>query len=101
MYCLLPVWPLQLKIFIWWVSYILLNIMVGICLIRYSLYLFVLIFGKEFWLFPDLFDYHKGIVDSFFPLISFENNAIDLISVVKRLSLATFVVYSAYNLYME
>jgi len=57
-YCLLPVWPLQLKILIWWVSYILLIIMLGIVIVRYSLHLFMLIFGKDFWLFPDLFNDH-------------------------------------------
>ena len=55
-FCLLPVWPLELKIFIWWVSYILLIVMVGLIIIRWILYGFFLIFGKEFWLFPDLFN---------------------------------------------
>jgi len=55
-FCLLPVWPLELKIFIWWVSYILLIIMVGLLIIRWILYGFFLIFGKEFWLFPELFN---------------------------------------------
>jgi hypothetical protein len=57
-YCLLPVWPLQIKILIWWVSYIMLMLMFGLIIIRYSLHLFMLIFGKEFWLFPDLFNDH-------------------------------------------
>lgn len=55
-FCLLPVWPLELKIFIWWVSYILLIFMVGLIIVRWILYGFFLIFGKEFWLFPDLFN---------------------------------------------
>jgi hypothetical protein len=57
-YCLLPVWPLQFKILIWWVSYILLIMMLSLIFVRYSLHLFMLIFGKEFWLFPDLFNDH-------------------------------------------
>lgn len=60
-YCLLPVWPLQLKIFIWWVSYILLCLMIGLIVVRYSLHLFMMIFGKDFWLFPDLFNDHVRI----------------------------------------
>jgi len=55
-FCLLPVWPLELKIFIWWVSYILLIIMLGLIIVRLIFYGFFLIFGKEFWLFPDLFN---------------------------------------------
>jgi len=55
-FCLLPVWPLEFKIFIWWVSYILLIIMLGLIIIRLILYGFFLIFGKEVWLFPELFN---------------------------------------------
>ena len=55
-FCLLPVWPLEVKIFIWWVSYILLIFMLTLIVIRLIFYAFFLIFGKEFWLFPDLFN---------------------------------------------
>lgn len=62
-FCLLPVWPLELKIFIWWVSYILLIFMIGLIFIRWILYGFFLIFGKEFWLFPDLFNDNVRILN--------------------------------------
>jgi len=55
-FTLMPVWPLELKIFIWWVTYILLIIMIGLVVVRWILYGLFLIFGKEFWLFPDLFN---------------------------------------------
>lgn len=55
-YTLLPIWPLEIKIFIWWVSYIILLTIIGIIIVRYTCYFFFLIFGKEFWIFPDLFN---------------------------------------------
>ena len=55
-YTLLPIWPLEIKIFIWWVSYIFLLTIIGIVIVRYTCYFFFLIFGKEFWIFPDLFN---------------------------------------------
>lgn len=61
-FCLLPVWPLELKIFIWWVSYILLIFMLGLIIVRWILYGFFLIFGKEFWLFPDLFNDNVSLI---------------------------------------
>jgi translocation protein SEC62 len=56
MYCLMPVWPLIVKLAIWYVSYILLIILVTINVIRYSLFIVCYIFGISFWLFPDLYD---------------------------------------------
>lgn len=54
--CLFPVWPLELKLGIWWVSYILLVVMVGLIIIRLIFYMFFYIFGVDLWLFPNMFD---------------------------------------------
>jgi translocation protein SEC62 len=56
MYTLMPVWPLPVKLAIWYVSYVLLIIMVAINILRYSLFIVCYIFGISFWLFPDLYD---------------------------------------------
>ncbi len=56
MYCLLPVWPLEVKLAIWWISYILLILLVSLNVIRYSLFILCYIFGIDFWLFPYLYD---------------------------------------------
>ena len=43
----------------------------------------------------------KGVVDSFFPLTSYETKPIDLLSVICRMILACIAVYSSYSVYME
>jgi translocation protein SEC62 len=55
-FCLFPVWPIELKIGIWWVSYILLLIMIGLIIVRLLIYTLFYIFGIDVWLFPNLFD---------------------------------------------
>jgi translocation protein SEC62 len=55
-FCMFPVWPLELKIGVWWVSYILLLIMIGLIVLRLAIFLFFYIFGTDIWLFPNLFD---------------------------------------------
>jgi hypothetical protein len=56
MWCLFPVWPVEVRLVIWWVSYVLLMFMVGILLIRLVVYAFFYIFGIEFWIFPNILD---------------------------------------------
>lgn len=55
-FCLLPVWPLELKIFIWWVSFYFLVVSFSFISVRILIYSVFLIFGKELWVFPDLFN---------------------------------------------
>lgn len=54
--CLFPVWPLELKLGVWWVSYILLMIMAFLIIVRLQFYLFFYIFGVDLWIFPNMFD---------------------------------------------
>lgn len=54
--CLFPVWPLQVKIGVFYISVVLLYFLVGIIAIRAVLYLLVRILGVELWLFPNLFE---------------------------------------------
>ena len=53
---LFPLWPLDFKIFIWYVSYYTTMLLVGIIVLRLVLYLFFSIFGASIWMFPRLFD---------------------------------------------
>lgn len=54
--CLFPVWPLELKLAVWWISYILLMIMVVLIIVRLQVYMLVYIFGVDLWIFPNMFD---------------------------------------------
>lgn len=57
-----PIWPLSVKVGIWYLSVTLLIIMVGFTLIRLILYVVFWLFGYEFWIFPNLFDDELGVV---------------------------------------
>ena len=52
--CLFPIWPLELKLFIWWISLILLIFLTGIIVVRLVVYLLCYSFGYDIWIFPDL-----------------------------------------------
>lgn len=56
LWCLLPVWPLELMLTIWWISFILLIFIVAIISIRLIFFTLFYIIGRSFWIFPDLFD---------------------------------------------
>jgi len=65
-----PIWPNFLKTFVWYLSVTVLIFMFFLIIIRGLLFLFIWILGFDFWLLPNLFDEHLGVVDSFKPLYS-------------------------------
>jgi translocation protein SEC62 len=101
MYTLLPVWPLEVKIAIWWVSYILLVFMIGIISIRLTIFALFYIFGVDFWLLPNLFDDKLGFFDSFKPVQSFAKRTETLITILIRIGITAFVAYLAWIVYED
>lgn len=99
MACLFPVWPIEVKIGIFWVSYVLLITMIVLIVIRYVVYTFFYIFGISFWIFPNFFDDTKGVLDSFLPIYSIEKRKDSLISILIRMVIAVFVSYIAFYVY--
>lgn len=67
-----PIWPNILKLILWYISCTALIVIVLTILIRWFMFLFVWIFGYEFWILPNLFDEERTVVDSFKPVYSFE-----------------------------
>jgi hypothetical protein len=67
-----PIWPDILKLILWYISCTALVVIILTIIIRWFLFLFVWVFGYEFWLLPNLFDEERSVVDSFKPLMSFE-----------------------------
>lgn len=73
-------WPLALKLAMWYISVVLLTVMVSLSFAVYECLQFTLIIirlvlfvafwfcGYDFWLFPNLFDEELGVIDSFKPL---------------------------------
>jgi hypothetical protein len=99
MACLFPVWPIEVKIGIWWVSYILLIAIVVLIIIRYLVYSLFFIFGISFWIFPNFFDDSRGVIDSFIPIYSVEKRKDSLISILIRIAIAGTVGYIAWYAY--
>ena len=69
---LFPIWPDFLKLCLWYLSCTALVVIFAIIILRWLLFLFVWIFGFEFWILPNLFDEERSVADSFKPLYSFE-----------------------------
>jgi len=67
-----PIWPDFMKLGLWYISVTLLVVMFVFLTIRFLLFLFVWIFGFEFWILPNLFDESLTVVESFKPVFMFE-----------------------------
>mmetsp|Transcript_28685 Transcript_28685/g.64078 ORF Transcript_28685/g.64078 Transcript_28685/m.64078 type:complete len:204 (-) Transcript_28685:295-906(-) len=70
-----PIWPDFLKIALWYLACTALVLILLTVIVRWFMFLFVWIFGYEFWILPNLFDEERSVVDSFKPLHSFEKTA--------------------------
>mmetsp|Transcript_20182 Transcript_20182/g.43575 ORF Transcript_20182/g.43575 Transcript_20182/m.43575 type:complete len:334 (-) Transcript_20182:92-1093(-) len=67
-----PVWPMYIRVFVWYLAVSFLLFIFGLILVRALLFLFVWIAGYEFWFLPNLFDETLGFYESFVPVFSFE-----------------------------
>ena len=101
MYTSFPIWPYEVKVGIWWVSYILLVAMVVLICVRLVLFIFFYIFGIDLWLFPNLFDEKLGILDSFKPFFSVNKRHETTITILIRVAISSVVLYLAWNVYED
>ena len=73
--CLFRVWPLWAKFGLWYVSVALLVAILGTAIIRYiAWYIWFVLVGNSFWIFPNMWDDSKGIFGCFAPVYSYEKN---------------------------
>ena len=74
----------------------------GLILTRYIIYVILWIFSFEFWLFPNLFDDDKGVVDSFIPVAVFSRREADTFAMkVARIVCLALIVYVGYSIVCE
>lgn len=71
-FTLLPIWPDAAKKILWYMSVTFLIFTLSFCLVRLLLFLFLWVFGYDFWIFPRLFDESLSFQDSFKPVYTFE-----------------------------
>lgn len=67
--CMIQIWPLWLKIGVWWCSVTFLTTFGVLCIVRLLLFLTMWIVGfRGIWLFPNLFDDNQTFAGSFMPV---------------------------------
>jgi len=67
--CMIQIWPLWLKIGVWWCSVTFLTTFGVLCVVRLVLFVLMWIVGfRGFWLFPNLFDDNQTFAGSFMPV---------------------------------
>lgn len=98
---LFNLWPLWLKIGIWYFSFYTLMFLLGLILVRLFIWLFLFHFGVDFWIFPNLFADNLGPLESFLPLYFFEKRADDMKMVGVRVLSAVSLVFLVYILSQE
>ena len=68
---LFPIWPISIKLIIWYISFYLLIFLVSLIIVRAIVWTFFFILGLDFWIFPNLLEDTYYVLDTFKPLYSF------------------------------
>lgn len=100
-FMLFSIWPLWLKIAIWYFSFYTLIVLVGFILLRLVVWLFLFHFGLDFWIFPNFFIDSNDIMDSFRPMLSFEKRDDDVKMFILRLVSAVSLIFFFFQLAKE
>lgn len=100
-FMLFSLWPLWLKIGIWYLSFYTLIVLVGFILLRLFVWLFLFHFGLDFWIFPNFFIDSSDIMDSFRPMLSFERRQDDMKMMLLRLLSAVSLIFLVIQLAKE
>ena len=99
LYALMPVWPYKMKVAVWWISYVLLIIILSIYVIRLAIYIFCYTFGYDVWILPDMDDPKLGFFESFKKVISAEKRDDKWYFIVIRVILAIISGYVGFCVY--
>jgi translocation protein SEC62 len=99
MYMLMPIWPYNVKLGVWWVSYILLIVTAVLLGIRYLIYALFFIIGYDAWLFPDLNDPKLGVLDSFKRVFTIEKRNEQWYTILIRVIISIIIGYIAFCFY--
>ena len=99
MYCLMPIWPYSVKLGVWWISYILLLLIIGIYLVRYIVFLFFYMFGYSIWLLPDISDEKLGFFESFKRVITTEKHDVKWYKILIRIAIFGTIGYCSFCVY--
>ena len=99
LYALMPVWPYKMKVAVWWISYVLLILILSIYVIRLVVYIFCYTFGYDVWILPDMDDPKLGFFESFKRVISAEKRNDKWYFILIRVILAIISGYIGFCVY--
>jgi translocation protein SEC62 len=68
---LFPIWPVSVKLVIWYISFYLLVFLISLVIVRAIVWTIFFIIGLDFWIFPNLLEDTYYVLDTFRPLYSF------------------------------
>mmetsp|Transcript_974 Transcript_974/g.962 ORF Transcript_974/g.962 Transcript_974/m.962 type:complete len:171 (-) Transcript_974:34-546(-) len=74
--CCFPIWPIWAKLGLWYLSVILLCLILGVTVIRYIVFGLLFIFGIEFWIFPNMYDDRAGFWETLSPIYFYRKRGI-------------------------
>lgn len=98
--CLFQIWPLKLKLAVFYTSVILLYVLISLILVRLAVYVFFRVLGFNAYIFPNLFE-EVAFLESFKPFFSFEKCEDGTIGYAARGFGLVMLAYLMYKLSQE
>jgi len=71
-FMLFKVWPEWMRLAVWYISWYFLVFLIGTAILRVIVWFIIWHFGCDFWIFPNYWADEDSILDSFRPVLSFE-----------------------------
>lgn len=98
---LFPIWPVGVKLIIWYISFYLLVTLMTLIVVRAIVWTIFFIFGMDFWIFPNLLEDTYYILDTFKPLYSFAFRKDGARMLLVRLVTLGSVVLGGYQFFQD
>lgn len=95
---LFPIWPVSIKLVIWYISFYLLVFLVGLIIVRAIVWTAFFIIGFDFWIFPNLLEDTYYILDTFRPFLSWDRRQDGFRMVMVRIATLGSIALLAWQL---
>jgi len=94
---LFRVWPMWLRVGVWYVSYYLCVSLIAVAILRVIIWFILFHVGIDFWLFPNYFIDSNNPLDSFVPFLEVtkRDDMMDLRMLILRIGSVAAIVYGA------
>lgn len=96
--CCFPIWPIWAKLGLWYLSVVLLCLILGVAIIRYIVFGLLFIVGIEFWILPNMLDDRAGFWETFSPLYFYRKRGLSCCELSFRIIF--FLFFSSIGIYL-